>query len=385
MELIYKKNLIKEKIIELIKHEDTHEIYISVAWATMNEVTKELKKYEKKIHTFIVGISSEITHPSFLKAFKNKVQVVEDNKILNGIFHSKIYLFTNKDKSAWQLLIGSANLTGRAINNNEETMILIDNISNNSFNIDQIYELLKYHFSLSIKIDTSFINKYKKIYEKSRQIEENFSYEGKLNELSWEDYEYYIKKRVIDGNYAYVERLQLLELAKDFFRNISDINPKELSCLLGISKTLNNLDKNINWHNFGHMRASNKKMISEIRKKLNCINYIPFYGEIYETTYRQYMNEILNIKGVSISIASRLLALKRPDFFFCVTGGNESKLEQEFEVSKPSSSDINKIADSYWGLIKVIHQAKWNEDKEGKDSILWNSRIAMLDTILFRV
>lgn len=392
MELIYRDKLIKEKLIELIKDKDTDEIYISVAWATMNNaVSKELKKYKYKINTLLVGISDEITSPSFLEEFKNKIQVVINLEKLNGIFHSKIYLFTNKDKSVWKLLIGSANLTNRAMETNEETMILIDNISNDSFNINDIDKLLEHHLSFSMKIDDNFINEYKYKYKKNNEIENNLSYnlynEEKLINFSWEKYEYYIKKRKIDGNYLYLERLKLLDIAKSFFeRGLSNISLNELSCLLGISKYLNS-NININWYNFGHMRTSYQNIISEISKESILIENIPFNGEINKNIYKNYMNKILNIKGVDISIASRLLALKRPDFFFCVTGGNELNLKKEFgvskkQVSKQSSVDVDKVADSYWELIKRIHESSWNRNGN-KDSNIWNSRIAMLDTILF--
>ncbi|MER9291874.1 hypothetical protein NKI44_27105 [Mesorhizobium sp. M0614] len=73
--------------------------------------------------------------------------------------------------------------------------------------------------------------------------------------------------------------------------------------------------------------------------------------------------------------------MKRPDFFVCVNGGNQTNLAGALAFAPTTIS-----LDNYWERIVVpIQQAPWftTPRPAGRDLELWDARIAMLDAIYY--
>src|SRR3546814_4861364 len=80
--------------------------------------------------------------------------------------------------------------------------------------------------------------------------------------------------------------------------------------------------------------------------------------------------------------ATRLLAMKRPDVFVCVNGGNTKGLAVALTFA-PTTIDLK----NYWErVIEPIQQAPWYNASRptGRDMELWDARVAMLDAIYYR-
>jgi hypothetical protein len=84
-----------------------------------------------------------------------------------------------------------------------------------------------------------------------------------------------------------------------------------------------------------------------------------------------------------MGIATRILALRRPDFFFSINTPNKIKFYQEWKII---SNEINNL-DDYWEIVlKKIHRSPWwqltspkNESPENIE--IWRGRAALLDSI----
>jgi HKD family nuclease len=109
------------------EHLSTHDVaLIAIAYVTedgIKEIENELlQKHAVKIVTGVHGCISD------LPALKNLVS--RSNKIIDvrvflgtNVFHPKLYVFQKKDSAA--LLVGSSNLTGSGLHNNEEAIVEI--------------------------------------------------------------------------------------------------------------------------------------------------------------------------------------------------------------------------------------------------------------------
>lgn len=366
-------NELKESIIKFNK------IYIAVAWArySSNEISHELNKNKNKIQQLIVGIEKEITDPDFLLNFQNIIRII---KLKKGLFHPKVYLFTNENESKWNLFIGSANLTYNALHNNEESMILLTEKDSSIEIINDVKKQLNNYNSISTSIDKQFINTYTSIYNKRQKTLQQRTFFDRyttstLYDLSWNDYEQFVKSRYTNNISWYDERIKVIDKAQEYFDlGLENIDKEDFKAILG----LKNHHKNLNWYNFGHMRQT-----MNIDDLYNCIKelikIIDKKGPISQEKYYNFMQEIMKVKGVGISIATRFLALRRPDKFFCVTGQNIHRFEKDFKY-------IHKDIDSYWKMTtKDFPKCKWYSDEKAEkdNSKLWQTRVAMLDTILY--
>lgn len=114
----------------LIKH--YRHLDWAVAWATNRHESFDLLiKNRHKIRRIIVGTQFHQTAPEFIDAFKSvpKVRFRIDQEGLNGVFHPKLYLFSNS-ATDWEVVIGSANFTAGAFKKNTEHAVLISSAEN---------------------------------------------------------------------------------------------------------------------------------------------------------------------------------------------------------------------------------------------------------------
>ena len=108
-----------------------NEYFFLTAWAGCNfNALNELRENSAKIRKVVVGLHFYQTHPDFIEMFleNQNVKFIEETA---GVFHPKLYLFSNSSDE-WEILVGSHNFTRAAFTKNVETAVLISNVDNNS-------------------------------------------------------------------------------------------------------------------------------------------------------------------------------------------------------------------------------------------------------------
>jgi HKD family nuclease len=386
MKFITKNTLLTKTLIDAIEKYD--KIYIAVAWATCHKTSKILLENSRKIQKLIVGTDREVTSPEFLEKFKNqlgdKLKVIHQSE---GLFHPKLYLFTDNEEDEWSLFIGSANFTKNAFSENHESVMLItneDNITNNI--LREQFMCLQEYEKIAFSITDEFLENYKFLYNKSKRQSTFYDpyLSASLQELTWKNYKKFIMLRRTNETLWYDERIKLLSKANEYFREIEKSSSRKEGQFISIEKLkaligLVNERDDIYWHHFGHMRTSNLA-VKELQGVINIVNKIPFSGKVTREDYNSYMAIILSIKNIDLSIATRILALKRPDFFFCVTGENTHRFKHDFKYSFNKKSK-----DDYWKLVNEdLPSCSWYKNNYAMPGALRNSKTAMLDTILYR-
>lgn len=396
MEVLITPNEIQNKICSLINSYET--ISFASAWASANsKAFKALMKNKEKINKVVVGIHFYQTNPNFIKEFVDNKKV---KFIVNpsGIFHPKVYLFSNNDND-WTCLIGSANFTKSAFEKNTEMMVCL---SDKDINAKKTYLKIIKEIDDNHQKAMLFTNEdlalYQKIWDKKSktrdQLEDKFGqdedikpiFKSRIITLDWNDF---FEKVRNDKNNSFEMRLELLKRVKKYFTNKTFQKMDELE-RMKIAGTVKDRD-GINFQLFGNMGA-NPRFTQRIKDDYTNISKSLDFIPLNETvTKKDYMNCIEYFKnnkdrglGYGVTTISRLLSMKRPDKFFCLTGANSSYLYKDFGIKK----EINRHEyERYWDeIIERIDKSDWfNVIKPSnlEEIELWNNRVAMLDSIFY--
>jgi hypothetical protein len=397
VELLTTPSKIQNRLCSLINNYEN--ISFASAWASGNSKAFDvLKKNKKKIHKIVVGIHFYQTNPNFIKEFlgNEKVKYITNP---TGIFHQKIYLFSNDEKD-WQCLIGSANFTKSAMEKNTEIMTCIHSrdVGSKEIYYKLITEIETYHKKATIFTKEDLAS-YQKIWNrklKSRDdLQDKFSqdedikpiYKSNVITLNWTDF---FNKVQNDKNNSFNMRLQLLKRAKQHFLNkeFKNIPEENRLQIAGINKW----DEGINWHYFGYMGnarvfANGIKIDERIESLSNALECIPLNGTISRENYFDFINTFTDKNrgwGYGVATVSRILAIKRPDVFFCLTKANGKLLYKDFGIKKEIKTHEYE---RYWDeIIERIHKSDWFNSKKPNNNVeeeLWNNRVAMLDSIFY--
>ena len=136
---------------------------------------------------------------------------------------------------------------------------------------------------------------------------------------------------------------------------------------------------------FGQM-SGNGYFASAINKNdpqiSDALDEVPLKGDITKQNFDAFVKKFEKaFKQQMISGASRLLTMKRPDFFVCINRKNRESLKKDFEFK-----NISKSFDSYWEFIQKVHQSEWWKNptpKTDDEKIIADARMAFLDSIYY--
>ena len=120
----------------------------------------------------------------------------------------------------------------------------------------------------------------------------------------------------------------------------------------------------------------NHKIISDA---LDCI---PLKGDIIRSNYDDFCRNYEKLpKRCGFGGATRLLSMKRPDYFICLNSKNRNRLKNDFKIS----SVIN--LNNYWEEVieRIMDSNWWDSPKPSNlsDISIWNARAAFLDAIYY--
>ena len=397
MEYLSSSEEIKEKLIFLIQ--ECTSMQIATAWGTTNnKVFNELSKNSSKIQKLIVGTHFYQTDPKFLEYFINEenVKVVKQT---SGVFHPKIYFFLLSD--GWECVIGSANFTNAAFTINDEIAVSISDYDRNS---DKTKNEIMMSFAkwnkLSEIIDEDFLEKYKLHYEaKKHNIEQlsnksdksdGNSFKSHIFSLTWDDYITNIKLLDFNGEEGIIQRIKILEESEKMFDSKESFNDLDNISQKKISGFYEKQNESIDWLLFGSMKGSGefKKVINSNSKLIGkAIDSIPLKGIVNKLDYKKFVekfNETFDDNKNRLATSTRLLAIKRPDYFICLDSANKKSFCKDFGIE----NEIN--LNNYWE--EVVDRIKnclwWNKEEaelsDGIEKSIWKGRTAFLDSLYYK-
>ena len=340
MKLITTNSDLRINLSRLI--EDYQNISFAVAWASAGtEIFGELRTNQNRIQKAVIGTHFYQTHPDVLDAFaeSKKVRFIIQPR---GVFHPKVYIFWNKKN--WELLMGSANLTNGALTNNAEAMVLISDSDQAASSLkEDVVKLINSYWNEACSVSTATALSYRALWEKQqpalRRLSGQYGQTSKskapadssVMAMSWTQFLAYVQN---DEHHGFRERYELLNLVHNAFQ----ITPHFQEMEIGLRKTIAGLPNNFNehWGWFGSMMGAGyyHQAVNINNAHISmALDQIPLNGPVCREHYKAYLAEFIQAfpnGRHGIGIASRLLALKRPDYFVCFDSKNKKELCQDF-------------------------------------------------------
>lgn len=392
MKLISSNNKLVRTLSRLI--ESHSEATFAVAWASSgNPVFDLVQEHSSKITRAVIGTHFYQTHPDVLDTFQGKTNV---RFVLqpSGVFHPKLYLFLSEDR--WEALIGSANLTSGALSTNSEVMLLIGDNEDCSYSIqDEIVKLIDRYWQMASSIERREAAAYREIWNRKQPAIRRLTGQygssnttkpltaSSIMSMTWNRYFNAVRA---DPHHGFEERCELLATVADAFK----MHRAFASMPLPVRKTIAGLpnDKDSRWGWFGSMRGAGyyHQAVNENNMHLSkALDEIPLRGIVTRAAYERYIDELIKVfpnGRHGVGIASRLLALKRPDQFVCLDSKNQRGLCHDFGIIMKGMN-----YDRYWDEIieRVLDTPWWNARRpnNANQAAVWDGRAAMLDAIFY--
>ena len=390
--LFISNNTIMAKTFEGLCDKYMH-IEIAVAWAGNPKdsmVAKILKKHEKKISKMVVGLHFYLTSPTFIKQYlgNDKVRFMLDDT--SGIFHPKVYLFFNDSKD-WTAIIGSSNFTYGGFAKNTEANVLIESKDSDKTFFSKTDSFINEAWKKAKQMTTAELNEYEKCHKyqkpnlkslsKVRHVKSGFD-TTEMDLMTWDSY---VSKVQHTEGFEY--RIALLDIAHDIFasyKSFDDIDSETKKCLAGFQTTMPGVPHDIDWKWFGSMKGAGdyKHAINSSNIISKAIDRIPLTGEVTKQQFDAYCKAFSGWDN-PLACVSRLLCIKRPDYFICVDSKNKTNLCKAFGISKNSLT-----VTTYWDKIVMrVRDASWFNDEGSSHSPMVRKikkyQVAMLDALYY--
>jgi HKD family nuclease len=387
MKVLNNFKAISKAVRRLIRQCDSFRF--AVAWASVNfDAFKSLRNNRDKIQQGIVGTHFYQTHPEFLREFAGdeNFRVVKDT---SELFHPKIYLFESGAK--WQCIVGSPNFTKAAFTSNDEFAVLISDEDEGAKDaLRDIKDTLDSYWEKSEPLVGEWVEGYAEIWQRKkearRQLEGSYSKKRrskaplriKMFTIPW--HRFFAK---VSSERFFRDRLAVLDAARDAFAHyihLARIPDGLRHCVGGFDR-----QKGIDWGLFGWMSAEPrfKDAVRDGEKLSLALDCIPVDGEITRTHFEEYVagfKEATGTKGIGTGI--RLLTMKRPDVFLCISEGNREGAMEDFGM--PRSTNL----DSYWEtIVEPTMDSAWWKASEPQNELerkVWQGRAAFLDALYYK-
>jgi HKD family nuclease len=377
------------------------QFYAAVAWAGSNPVVAAMLKHSSKIRQVVIGTHMYQTRPDVLRAFMPYAgaRCMPPN---GRLFHPKIYLFQMERTMA--AVVGSHNLTGGAFGGtNIEVSVLLEAESTDSDAqvFDDLTHFIQRSWNSARAIDEErFLFAYEAQYRMNRAKREDLDQFSEFPppaggqadsslDISWSDFVNGVKA---DPHHGLAGRLAVLEGARRLLQRdaFAALAPSERKAVAGTyGKKEPKLD-DLDWAWFGTMfgQGDFKSLVNKRPNGLSAaLDHIPAEGPVTEKDYRAFVADFEKAfrgkdhKG-GVPTASRLLLMKRPDWFVGWNQANRVGLKRAFLAPRTAIT-----FDSYWEkLIVPMHTSTWWLHPRPRNELqgrIWDNRAALLDCIYY--
>lgn len=340
---------------------------VAVAWAGHNDVVNEMLNAHSKLGRVVIGTHMYHTDPKLLEhlMFYKGVRYLPPK---GPLFHPKIYFFQMPTGLA--AVVGSHNFTGGAFGGtNIEASVLLEGSRNDTVFAD-LTAFITSNWQAAKNIDNDFLFSYEIQYRKNKEKRNALCRYDHLKKprvdattslmnASWETFITQVKsedEHMLKGRLKILHRASALFEKYDSFSAMSQFQRKAIAGTYGSKEPQLG---GLNWHSFGKMSGQGvftNLVNNEPATLSDALQIIPREGEVLESEYKDFVHQFtLAFRNKSrtggVPTASRLLAMKRPDVFVCVTDANRVGLCKTFGAA-PTTLTLH----NYWERIVIPMQ-----------------------------
>jgi HKD family nuclease len=376
---------------------DYKSLQIAVAWCGDPKQTlpfKHLNDFKGEIIA-TVGYSFNQTHPDAIKWLLEKATAIRIFRREKGLFHPKLYLFTNGDRYA--LFAGSSNLTYGGFYENFEANVLIEGVlSTDAVDVHELQVLLGKWCGdeFSFVPDNKWLKVYRRDHKRDRDAqrkvgiktealeEENFG-PSWLQKADWQTYYQEVTKGMKKHHRDLKRFHHVLDAAAEHLIlpwKTSYFSDPEIRRIIGGVKPYGAMGHVFASGKFGHLLKHRTKswhtlvgVINQIAKLKSPI----MWGEL-ESCLRTLVG-----LGNTMKVWGRVLALVRPDLYCSVSSKSVRR-----ELGKTLKIPMRRFEDveGYIRLLKLLHSSPWFKSRrplDAKEAAVWERRVAFMDGIFW--
>lgn len=392
---------VETALIDLMKaHKEAH---WAVAWGTMTKAAQALLARPARLKAVTFGLAFSQTDPDLVDRLIGLPGCRVVTRFPKGTYHPKVYVFRSGD--VIEAIVGSANFTHGGLGRNHEASIQLSGTIRDKV----LADLLKFtarSAGLGVRVTRKLADDYRVSCQiaarKPKAPRDPFESLPKvslagltapLTRMTWPQYVRAVNSG--DAPHPIDECLVLLETVQGWlssgvsFRELSIQRRKAIAGIIGRDDRNSAVELQQDWGWFGSMRGAGDFMnrVAENDTSLaKAFDVIPLKGGVSRSDYDRFAKLFVDaFKGSDrtggVATASRLLAMKRPDVFLCVSDPNRTKASCQMSFAKTTLS-----LDNYWDrVVEVIRASNWyNQAKpDGPEGRLWESRAAMLDALFY--
>lgn len=388
---------IARRLKALIRKHDS--ISIAVAWGDLTGVAETLVANSEKFGSVVFGVDFCATDPDLIDELIDVPNAFVAKK-RSGCFHPKIFYFETGNKA--EAIVGSANFTKGGLGKNLEASVHVKGDAGDAF-FGQVRAQLKSYGPLHRPITQPLADSYRrqaKVADKTpRPKDPALPDEGvdweRLNSplavMSWTEFVRLVREdtRPLPKRMGLIREVQKMFAMTASFADLSVAEWKAVAGLLGKVEAEDAGLDGFEWGWFGSMsRATefSKAIGLQDPAIAQALDLVPKRGDVSRAQFQDYVQTFkralpTSVASNPIATATRLLAMKRPDFFVCVDAGNKPALAEALAFA-PTTINL----DNYWErIIEPIQQAPWYTEPRpaGRNRELWDARVAMLDAIYY--
>ncbi len=386
------------RLSALIRKHDR--ISIAVAWGGITSVADTLLANRAKFESILIGVDFSATDPDLIDRLVDVPNAfVAKNR--PGCFHPKIFYF--QSGTIAEAIVGSANFTKGGLGPNLEAGVHVRGAVENPF-FQQVRDQLDRYKPLCLPITQPLANSYRRQSKAAggspRPKKPVLPGDGKhwtsfnspLGIMSWTEF---AKQARQDLHHDYKKRLRLVRAIQQLFAktpSFADLSSAEAKGVAGVLGRVEAQEaglEDLEWGWFGSMGGAGTfaELIGLEDKTLaKALDAVPKRGNVTGAQFDDYVAAFTvafsqSRRTARLAPATRLLAMKRPDFFVCVNGGNTAGLAAALAFA-PTTIKL----ENYWErVIEPIQHAPWYNAPRptGSEMELWDARVAMLDAIYY--
>ena len=378
------------------------EVHWAVAWGTYSTLAKKLISHAQKIRAVTFGLAFSHTDPKLVDALVRLRGTYIVTAFPGGTYHPKIYAFKSGARVA--AIVGSANFTHGGLGRNHESSVLLTGTRKDPVLAD-ILAFTARSAKLGKPVTKELADRYRLTCKRASRLPRPprdpladmpaiaaKALSSPLINTTWRQY----VRAVRAGHHDLAESMNLLRTAQGWFsttasfHDLPDLQRKAIAGIIGRTQRTAHDELNQGWECFGSMSGAGdfmNRIGQNDRSLADAVDSVPQRGEIRRQHFDRFAELFLQaFKDAhhvgDVATASRLLAMKRPDVFLCVSKPNITAAAEAMGFAKNSLK-----LDNYWDrVVEIIRTSDWyNVDKPaGREGQIWEYRAAMLDAIYYR-
>lgn len=381
---------------------------IAVAWAgTGFDAFDTLVRNRRKIERMVIGTHFYQTDPRFIEEFMSQPEVVRFRLNPDGVFHPKIYLFDQPD-GAWECIIGSANFTNGGMRCNDEVALLVGHGDVGACEtLAAIDSAIDGYWQGAGTLTAEEVERYAEAHKRRqpvlRDVQGGFGRpdapgddggrpvaESELLRKPWAAFFHEVREESGRSSlHSMKGRLAMLRNIRALFQKSPQLAQMQQGERQRVAGLVRGKRDGIDYYWFGRMsRVKNFKDVVENRcQPLSlALDAIPATGNVSREAYMEYVERYKGAfpsGGCGIGTATRLLAMKRPDWFLCLDAANKKRLCDDFKI--PKALGYEQYWDSIIARIIDPQTIWWNapEPQDSEEREVWRARVAFLDAIYY--